>query len=65
MEKKILSSVEKRKRITFTMIITFSILLAMTSGIGDFLTRNLFQLVTFVGQIIVVKALLDDFYREE
>jgi len=60
--KKILAVTEKRKRLTMWMIVVFSILLAMTSGIEQFLTRLLFQIVLFSTQLLIVKSLLEDVY---
>jgi len=58
-----LTTIEKKKRLTMWMIIVFSILLAMTSGIEQFLTRLLFQIVLFSTQVLIVKSLLDDIYQ--
>ena len=60
--KQTLAVTEKRKRLTMWMIVVFSILLAMTSGIEQFLTRLLFQIVLFSTQLLIVKSLLEDVY---
>jgi len=61
-QKEAKSKQEKRKNITLFMIIVFSILLAMTTGIQMLFTRLLFQIILFIAQLIVVKGLLDDVY---
>jgi nitrate reductase NapE component len=63
-EKKIVSPIERKKNVTLFMIIVFSILLVATSGISNFLVRMLFQIILFIGQLLIVKTLLDDFYQE-
>lgn len=55
---------EKKKNITLFMIMVFSLLLGMTTGIENFLVRTLFQIIVFVGQLLITKALLDDFYSD-
>jgi len=52
----------KRKNITLFMIVIFSLLLGATSGIESIFTRFLFQIILFVGQLVIVKSLLDDMY---
>lgn len=52
----------KRKNITLFMIVIFSLLLVATSGIETLFTRILFQIILFVGQLVIVKSLLDDMY---
>lgn len=59
------SSTQIKKNVTMTMIIVFSIILAATAGITNFLVRGIVQIIAFIGQLVVIKALLDDFYREE
>ena len=59
-----MSKTEKKKYMTLFMIIVFSILLAMTTGITTLLTRFLYQVILFIAQLVVVKVLLDDFYSE-
>ena len=58
------SATTKKKNVTLAMIIIFSIILVATTAIGDFLIRSIIQIVAFVGQLLVVKALLDDYYQE-
>ena len=60
-EKKI-DATTRKKNTTLFMICIFSLLLAMSSGIEQFLTRLLFQIVLFGSQLMIVKTLLDDFY---
>ena len=55
----------KKKYLTFFIIIIFSVLLAMASGIPAVFTRILFQIVLFCAQLLIVKSLLDDLYQEE
>jgi uncharacterized membrane protein len=64
MEKKQTATPNQRKElITLFMIMIFSILLAATSGIDNTIVRWFFDALLFIGQLFVVKAILDDVYK--
>lgn len=53
---------ERKKTITLFMIIVFSLLIAMSAYIDNFILKLWFQIILFISQLIIVKALLDDYY---
>lgn len=53
---------ERKKMITLFMIIVFSLLIAMSAYIDNWVMKLWFQIILFVSQLVIVKALLDDYY---
>ena len=61
---KIIPSVLERKRnVTLWMMLIPSILMIATSGISNLFVRIIFQLLLFATQLLIVKTLLDDYFR--
>ena len=65
MEKNKSNTMNLRKFYTLLMIIVPSILLVVVSqGMQEFLTRSIAQIILFVWQVIAVKGVLDDYFIE-
>jgi len=56
--------VEKKKNMTFYLIMVFSLLLGTVPyAINNFLAAVIIELLLVSGQILVVKTILNDFYK--
>lgn len=53
---------EKKKFITLFMIIVFSLLLVMSAYIENYVMRLWFQAILFIAQLVIVNAILTDYY---
>jgi len=53
---------ERKKTVTLFMIIIFSLLIAMTTYIDNWLMRLWFQVILFFAQLIIVWTILEDYY---
>lgn len=56
------SANERKKFITLFMIIVFSLLIVMSSFINNWILKLWFQVILFVAQLVIVNAILSDYY---
>jgi hypothetical protein len=56
--------VKRKKNLTFFLIMLFSLLLsAVPYAVGDFFIAMILEVIIMCGQVLVVKTVLDDFYK--
>jgi len=56
--------VKDKKMLTLFIVIVFSLLIAMTASIEDFIIALFFQIVLIFSQIVIVKNLIDSYMGE-
>jgi len=56
------SANERKKTITLFMVIVFSLLMVMSAYIPNWFIQVWFQVILFIAQLVILKALLDDYY---
>jgi len=57
--------IKDKKMLTLFIVIVFSLLIAMTASIEDFIIALFFQVVLIFSQIVIVKNLIDSYMGED
>jgi hypothetical protein len=65
METKLGRPKKDKRMFTLFFVIIFSLLIAMTSAIDNFLIALFFQVVLIFAQIVIVKNLIDSYMGED